>query len=164
MRSLLCYLIFLIQIPIAFAQTAEICDNGLDDDVDGLIDCYDVADCPCMSDHDCTIETAKLRLDLDLYWESTPSVQVWNTPLVANLNPWADTIPEIIFATRQNGNTNGIGIFKGDGSNKNNPDIFGTGGNQNLVAQMPAIADLDRNGVPELFMVCSDKKIRVRCV
>ncbi len=100
-------------------------------------------------------------MDLDLYWESTPSVQVWNTPLVANLNPWADTIPEIIFATRQNGNTNGIGIFKGDGSNKNNPDIFGTGGNQNLVAQMPAIADLDRNGVPELFMVCSDKKIRV---
>jgi gliding motility-associated-like protein len=44
MKTLL-YLILFFSIPSVFAQ--EICDNGIDDDADGLIDLNDVADCDC---------------------------------------------------------------------------------------------------------------------
>jgi len=40
-------LLFILALFFSFAYTQEICDNGIDDDGDGLIDLNDVTDCNC---------------------------------------------------------------------------------------------------------------------
>jgi hypothetical protein len=164
MRYLIFSIILLFRLNTGFAQTPapEICNNGLDDDGDGLIDCFDLQDCPCASDHDCTLQTTKMPLTLDLFWESATGFHN-STPIVGNLNPWADSIPEIIITNNSSnvGGSDGLLILKGDGSNRNNPGFINIGTIGNLLFLMPAIADLDRDGRPEVFMVCGDKRIRV---
>ncbi len=162
MRTLLFLCFWVIQISTTYAQTsAEICNNDLDDDGDGLIDCYDMADCPCASDHDCTLEQTRMPLELGLLWKSPGDYNAACTPIVGNLNPWSDSIPEVIVGTYFNSNTQGVSIVKGDGSNWNSPDFIDLGFASNSQFLNPAIADLDGNAVPELFMVCGDNKIRV---
>src|SRR6186713_1615288 len=39
--SLFFFIILLLTSTIAFSQAIEICNNGIDDDFDGFIDCYD---------------------------------------------------------------------------------------------------------------------------
>jgi hypothetical protein len=54
--------------PLINVAATEICDDGLDNDCDGLIDCADLADCsthpscitPCTSDSDCPIDVTTL--------------------------------------------------------------------------------------------------------
>ncbi len=162
MRYLIFSITLLFRLNTGFAQTPapEICNNGLDDDGDGLIDCYDTADCPCASDHDCTIDTCNKPLELDQFWQTNTNFDLSSGPIVGNLNPWADSISEIMIPAKNNGNLGRICILKGDGSNKNNPDFLPIGVS-GFALLMPAIADLDRNGVPDLFVICADKKIRV---
>jgi hypothetical protein len=163
MRTVLLLLLLCLSWTHGFSQALlpppEICDNGLDDDADGLIDCYDTGDCPCNSNHDCTIENTKMPLELDKFWSGIANLNPITTPIVGNLNPWADSIPEIIMSS--DNATNGLYIFKGDGSNQNNPDFLDLGPNFYYLGLISAIADIDRNGVPEVFTVCADKKIRV---
>ena len=164
MRYLIFSIILLFRLSAGFAQTAvpEICDNGLDDDGDGLIDCYDRGDCPCASDHDCTLQTTKMPRTLDLFWESAAGFHN-STPIVGNLNPWADSIHEVIMPINANnlGVPDGFFILKGDGSNRNNPDFVNIGITGGYHVLMPAMADLDRDGRPEVFVICGDKRIRV---
>ncbi|HLP93139.1 MAG TPA: gliding motility-associated C-terminal domain-containing protein [Saprospiraceae bacterium] len=158
------YLILILISISAFlaAQTTENCSNGLDDDADGLIDCYDVADCPCASVHDCTLEKTRLPRNLELKWSHSSVIANQRTPIVGNLNPWVDDIPEIILTITFNSMGNEwIEIMSGDGSNSATPDKLFVGVNNIGLYQIPFIADLDRNGVPELIITGTDKKIKV---
>ena len=146
---------------------AEICDNGFDDDGDGYVDCFD-PDCPCTTD-DCVANPADLEQNFktQLAWQSlVDEVSVDGTPMVANLNPQVDSIPEIVVIESKASITAQLGtdllIFKGDGSNAGNPlKLPITGGYDGYSAVNPAIGDLDGNGIPEVVMVSGDLRIRV---
>ena len=146
---------------------AEVCDNGYDDDGDGYVDCYDT-DCPCSSD-DCVANPADLEQNFatKLAWQSTINeVSVDGTPMVANLNPQIDSIPEIIVIESKASITSQLStnllIFKGDGSNAANPKKLPiTNGYDGYSAVNPAVGDIDGNGIPEVVMVSSDRRIRV---
>ncbi|MBK6932501.1 MAG: hypothetical protein IPH12_17235 [Saprospirales bacterium] len=147
----------------------ETCDNGLDDDGDGYVDCFDTADCPCQSEiPDCyTADTLGLGFSGRLAWKSDPlNVNAISTPIAANLNPGADSIPEIIVLQGEPGTNNDLSsaflIFRGDGANAAAPDILAIPGSVlNRPANFPVVGDVDGDGSPELIVVCADRYIRV---
>lgn len=83
---------------------AEICDNGIDDDNDGLIDCYDpdccgIADCetayydPCQLE--CVEELVAVPLTVEKEWTTTEdNWHPYNTPIVIDVD--GDGFPEVI--------------------------------------------------------------------
>ena len=167
---------FLLCVSPVFSQTepaksalpvllAEICDNGLDDDNDGLVDCYD-PDCQCFTGEDCTVTEIPTDFKARLAWQSTQNgASITATPMVANMNPQQDSIPEIIVgAAAANGITipNKILFFRGDGSNANAPmSLTIPGGFNPYPVPGPTIGDIDNDGIPELIMSCNDGRIRV---
>ena len=145
----------------------EVCNNGYDDDGDGYVDCYDT-DCPCNTD-DCVVNPADLEQNFatKLAWQSTvDEVSVDATPIIANLNPQIDSIPEIIVIESKSSITAQLStdllIFKGDGSNAANPKKLAiSSGYDAYSAVNPAVGDVDGNGIPEVVMISSDRRIRV---
>ncbi len=82
----------------------EICDNGIDDDEDGLVDCFD-EDCGCSEpcedyyymaecDEDCFGGPYPSVFSIDTLWESEQTVANWALPVVGDLD--ADGIPEVV--------------------------------------------------------------------
>ena len=95
---------FLFCSLLAHAQTvAEICDNGIDDDGDGLIDCYD-QDCTCTGqcdsfyyktcNADCYYVPPCDQINLGIQWTSEAEVGTYS-PLVAG-DMDKDGIPDIV--------------------------------------------------------------------
>lgn len=145
--------------------SAEICDNQTDDDNDGYVDCYD-SDCHCFNGTDCSVTELPSDFRARLAWQSAqngPSVTA--VPVVANMNPWQDSLPEIIVAAAApNGSSlaNRILFFRGDGSNLANPLVLTVpGGFDPYPVPGPTIGDIDADGRPELIMSCNDRRIRV---
>ncbi len=138
----------------------EICNNEIDDDGDGLIDCYDVQDCPCDTVPNCVVTSMPASFGMQAAWISPQdNLTSWVTPLVGNLNPTQDSIPEIIVFKANNviALPTEVLFFKGDGSDRNNPPKMTVPGG----FSDPSIADLDRDGNVELFMVDHEKRLRV---
>ncbi len=171
-RVIFAFFIFLISSTHSFAQVSEMCNNGIDDDGDGLIDAYDLLDCPGVQLEFCTDTVRSHNFDIQLAWsapENLPSA--YNaTPVVGNLNPGQDSIPEIVVASIPtpwvDDTTYEMFIFKGDGSNRANPNrLTITAGISNVfnefMSNTPTIADLDADGNPELIVLCADKRIRI---
>ncbi|MBC7774322.1 MAG: hypothetical protein H7246_02705 [Phycisphaerae bacterium] len=98
-----------------------------------------------------------------LAWQSGqdgPSVVA--SPMVANMNPQVDSMPEIIVAEGSFGNWDKIQFYRGDGSNANNPLILTIpSGFDYYPAPGPTIGDVNGDGIPELLMSCADRRIRV---
>jgi len=145
----------------------EFCDNGLDDDEDGLVDCFDT-DCDCFdSDTFCLVDPPVNNFAAKLDWQSSVNeASVSSVPMVANLNPQQDSIPEILIIPSSSAistvNTFRLLIFNGDGSNASNPNVLDIPqGLDGYPAVHPTVADLDGNGVPEVIIVTKDSKIRV---
>ncbi len=172
----------LVDLPLVFSDVAltkrevcltilpcpEICGNQLDDDLDGFVDCFD-PDCPCFdSDTACTIAPPINNFSAKLAWQSsTDGACVTAIPIIANLNPQQDSIPEILIleglpdAVASQTAFNFL-IFKGDGSNAANPNILNIP--EGIISNLPVhptVADLDKNGIPELILVTEDRKIRI---
>ncbi|MCC6460361.1 MAG: hypothetical protein IT260_07805, partial [Saprospiraceae bacterium] len=148
----------------------EYCQNGLDDDGDGYVDCYDVADCPCLVDlPPCSVSVPDLPhrgIGARLAWENpTDEVNLFSSPAVANMNPAQDNIPEIIVARSNDPANPGSSewlFFRGDGADAASPArLLIPGGFENQDVGMPSIGDLNNDGVPELVFVGSDALIRV---
>jgi len=146
------------------SRPAEICDNGVDDDGDNLVDCYD-PDCHCFSGTDCSISELPSDFRVRLAWQSTqngPSITA--TPVTANMNPQTDNMPEIMVGAAAVGaaTPNRIFFFRGDGSNANNPFVLTVPGGFNAYpVPGPVIGDVNNDGIPELIMACNDRYIRV---
>ncbi|MCC6462522.1 MAG: VCBS repeat-containing protein, partial [Saprospiraceae bacterium] len=178
LRFRVCFLLLLFALPCQrfFAQQpilqqaalAEICDNGLDDDADGLVDCYD-PECPCEPDISCSIASLPAKFTARLAWQSTKDqASTASTPVVGNMNPQVDQMPEIIVTESYSLDGisaypgNRILFFRGDGSNAANPRVLTIAGTTFAVEPPgPTIGDVDGNGIPELLMTCNDRRIRV---
>lgn len=132
----------------------EICDNGIDDDEDGFVDCFDV-DCHCFNGVDCSVPALPNNFEARPAWKSTGNLVSHRvTPVVANLNPQMDSMPEIIVGVYSDwGNpSNKYYVYRGDGSNKSNPVVINLPkAFSDYTQMMPTIADVDKNGIPELI-------------
>ncbi|HMX40281.1 MAG TPA: hypothetical protein PKD78_08140, partial [Saprospiraceae bacterium] len=136
----------------------EICDNGRDDDGNSYVDCYDPV-CSCSwPDLGCRDTLPLADIKGRVAWMSpTDQVSVVAVPLVGNLNPLTDSLPEIIVSTAPS-SINGVGarllVFRGDGSNAASPDqIIVPGGYLDYPMPHPTIADLDGDGRVELIIM-----------
>ncbi len=150
---------------------SENCHNEVDDDGDGLVDCTDVLDCPCLE----TTPDCSQMVNLPpqnpikgvVEWQSVQSNAVFAScvPIVANLNPQQDDIPEVVVYTHQpdqNTPTNLV-IYSGDGSNAANPALvtMPQGGYDTADGIRIAVGDLDGNGIPEVVVPFLDQKLYV---
>ena len=151
--------------PICRDSCPEICDNGIDDDGDGYIDCYDT-ECPCLGE-DCSISESSDDINARLSWQSTVDrVSIDATPIIGNLNPASDSTVEIIVLESPANITNApcpnLLFFEGDGANADDPHElnipFGVDG---YSAVNPVIGDVDGNGVPELLIVNTNSQLLV---
>ncbi len=170
LRAAFIFFSLVLSFTHAFAQTTiELCDNGIDDDGDGLIDAYDPDDCPGLPLEFCTDTVRSSNFALQLAWAPSPnlSTSYQATPVIGNLNPNQDSVPEIVLVRAVpigSNPSNQLLIFKGDGSNQSNPNLLtvtGNMANNNQMGVVPTIADLDADGIPELIVLCADRRIRI---
>lgn len=139
--------------------TSEICGNGIDDDLDGYIDNLDVT---CSPIPPCTATAPALtNFSITQEWVTTPAnnLAASVSPTVADLD--GDGMPEVL-VVRAGGA--GITVFKGDGSNasKNSVDYniqFPVRSSQSTM--QAAVADIDRDGIPEVVVVGNDAYVYV---
>lgn len=154
--------LFFVLLPLfASAQTAENCNNGIDDDGDGLIDCYDT-DCTCTGqcddfyyttcNADCYFVPPCGQISLGIQWTS-PALTNTYSPLVAG-DMDHDGIPEVVTYQCELQN-----IYIIDGA---------TGATKTTIVSptdlpggtAPAIADLDKDGFGELVIIGNDRYLR----
>ncbi|HAA15555.1 MAG TPA: hypothetical protein DCE41_29160 [Cytophagales bacterium] len=154
-------LILLFSATAGWAQ--EICNNGIDDDGDGFIDCYDNS---CAGNSACDnfyIGNSVLCADppnvadfaMELLWDTkdagAPSVYGSNHTIIGDVD--ADGVPEV-FAIRRNknGSTNYNGddvlyVINGDnGTLKNSVNLGGA------TTLFMALADVEGDGCAEIFV------------
>ncbi len=159
-RRLALLLFFFIPALLA-AQTTENCTNGLDDDGDGLIDCFD-PECTCTGPCDsfyyttcnapCSYVPPCDSISLGIQWVGQAPTGTYS-PLVAG-DMDADGIPEIVVAQ-----TEGPFIYIINGA---------TGQTKTTITALtnfaggtaPAIADIDNDGFGELVIVGDDRRLR----
>ncbi len=160
-----CIQIEAIANPCPNPPCVEDCANGVDDDLDGLVDCFDASDCECNPVPDCKTNEFDQDFGVKLAWRgSKKNVSAIASPMVANLDPQNGKVAEIIVPEYvASGSPKRFFIFQGDGSNKDNPDILDIPqGFTSYPVSVPCIADLDRDGKPELMMISrGDAKIRI---
>jgi len=99
-----CFLFFLF-ITAGQLNAQEICNNGIDDDGDELVDVFD-PDCPCddqtlLCQPSCEFAIGGGALNYSSQWASNALVPVYQTPLVADMNN--DGVPDVIIMS-----TNGV--------------------------------------------------------
>jgi hypothetical protein len=159
-RRLALLLFFFIPALLA-AQTAENCTNGIDDDGDGLIDCFD-SECTCAGPCDnfyyttCNAPCAYVppcdSISLGIQWVGQAPTGTYS-PLVAG-DMDADGIPEIVVAQ-----TEGPFIYIIDGAT-GQTKVTITALTNFSGGTAPAIADLDNDGFGELVIVGDDRRLR----
>lgn len=112
---------------------------------------------------DCSVPNVPGQFKAKLAWQSTQdAVSAVGTPMVANLNPQTDSMPEIIVLEGSTTNWDRMQIFRGDGSNAANPMILTIpGGFDFYPSPTPTIGDVNGDGIPELLIACADRRIRV---
>ncbi len=142
-----------------FAQ--EICNNGIDDDGDGLIDCYDpqCSGNPACSTFfygkpviACSSAPVNPSFNLNNIWQSTIDVSTRSTMMVGDVD--GDGTPEVV--CHQSG-VNELYVLDGV-----------TGATEVTITCPPiddhvdaiAIGDTDGDGLGEIYVVTNDNKIR----
>ncbi len=149
-------------VVISTSTTQEVCNNGIDDDLDGLVDGFD-PDCPCdeglyygncPSDCDYIPPVESNGFDLIKDWTSTDSVTNISQLFVADVDN--DDIPEIATIRGIPYHSSGVNLVMFlDGTNgtlKYRPNTLRIH-NRN---KGMALADTDRDGNVEFFYVTAD--------
>lgn len=155
------FLFFLFSAPLCLhgqAAGIEICDNGIDDDGDGLIDCYD-QDCTCTGQcddfyyttckADCYFIPPCGNLSLGVQWVGDAQTGTYSTIVAGDMDK--DGVPDIV--TYQ---TEAADLYVIDGASGKTkvhvlaPATFAGG-------TAPAIADLDHDGFGEIVIVANDR-------
>ena len=165
MRRLFSFLIFATLSTVAFAQENNVpgqCGNGLDDDGDGFIDCYD-SDCALESvcddifignDATCTLTpppAPAFTMSLD-FSSANETTNHFSRMAIGDLN--RDGIPEIITMNKY---TNNLVILNGnDGTIKHDTTMVGATPEWEI-----AIANIDNDNCAEIFFLGTDSKIHV---
>ncbi|MCB0819691.1 MAG: VCBS repeat-containing protein, partial [Bacteroidetes bacterium] len=86
-------------VPALSQAQQEICNNGIDDDGDNLVDVFD-PDCPCddqilLCQPSCEFVSPGGQLNFNSQWASDDTIPVYQTPLVGDIDN--DGVPEAIF-------------------------------------------------------------------
>ncbi len=136
----------------------EICNNGIDDDGDGLIDCYDTDCCidsacagfyylPCVDTNtsSCAIDSLVGGFSMREVWRGTATVSNYNIPVVGDLD--GDGIPEIVAA--RGSTIDALKIFDSRTGvvKRTIPVSRGGSDGSGLV-----LADMDLDGQPEIVV------------
>lgn len=160
-RQVLFSLSFFLFFPLfSFSQSAEDCNNGIDDDGDGLIDCYD-QDCTCTGQCDdfyyttCNADCFYIppcgQISLGIQWTAQAETGTYSTLVAGDMDN--DGIPDVVTYRVENPN---IYIIDGaTGATKVEiicPSTIAGG-------TAPAIADLDHDGFGEIIIVANDLRL-----
>lgn len=161
--SLCALALFFCSLPVFLTAqtTTEICDNGIDDDGDGLIDCYD-QDCTCTGqcddfyyttcNADCFFLPSCDSIALGIQWTGQAETGTYSTLVAGDMD--RDGVPEIVTSRVE-----GTEIYIIDGA---------TGATKVQIASpttlpggtTPAMADLDNDGFGEFVIVGNDRLLR----
>ena len=147
----------LLATPV-FSQQVEDCSNGLDDDGDGLIDCFD-SDCTCTGqcadfyyttcNADCYYVPPCGQISLGIQWESDANTGTYSPVVAGDMDK--DGIPDLVTTAIE-----GPDLFIIDGATGLTkvhviaPTVWPGG-------TAPAIADLDHDGYGEVVIVGFDR-------
>ena len=139
----------------------EICNNGVDDDCDGLIDCFDDN---CSNESSCSdfyfgrdsvscqvAPPVVTGYNLVEVWRSDVSVETRGTPIVGDLN--GDGIPEVVTHFREDNTVYILDGITGQSTHQINAHLSD-------YSQSPAIADVDQDGFGEIFLVDNLGKLK----
>ncbi|MGQ0827993.1 MAG: FG-GAP-like repeat-containing protein [Bacteroidota bacterium] len=146
-----------------FLQAQEICDNGIDDDGDGFIDCYDAQ---CSGTAVCDsffynqplvyckyIPPVQPTFALDSLWTSSVPLDTRQTVSVGDID--GDGIPEVVC---YNNATDALQIL--DGKTGVSELVINTPSPINIQYDGPAIADTDGDGQGEIYIITDDQYLR----
>lgn len=140
----------------------EICDNGIDDDGDNLVDVFD-PECPCddqilLCQPSCEYAVPGGPLNFTTQWTSEEIVPNYQTPLVADIDN--DDVPEVVIMS-----SNGL-VTSDPRRSKDLLVMNGATGGTELTITTPfmawvgpnpvAIADIDGDGFGEIFIASID--------
>lgn len=140
----------------------EICDNGIDDDGDNLVDVFD-PDCPCddqtlLCQPSCEYAVPGGPLNFTTQWTSSDTVPNYQTPLVADIDN--DGVPEVIIMSAKNN------VLSDPRRAKDLFIINGATGATELTISTPymawvgpdpyAVADIDGDGFGEIIIASID--------
>lgn len=144
---------FVDSLEVSEIICGEICNNGIDDDGDGLIDCFDPEccgqngcdlafynECP----DDCEFTNIENVVQAQLKWQSNVNISDSATPVTADID--GDGIPEVIVLDEYF-TTNSIIILNGlTGEEELQIPLPGLDTHSSL-----AVADVDKDGTGEIF-------------
>ena len=162
---------YLLSLFFFFISTAtyaqEICDNGIDDDGDGLIDCYD-SDCEAVCPNTFFISNDTVECQYIPPVNSSFNLQsVWQTPAVDDMDARqnavvgdidGDGVNEVI--AKDKDGTNNLFVFDGVTGAK---EATITSPAIDVFMVSPAIADCDKDGYAEIFIVSQEPDGRLYC-
>jgi len=145
---------FIDSIQISETVCGEICGNGIDDDGDGLIDCFDPECCGQLAcdlafynecADACTFGIIDNTFGAEMKWQSDVDISQQATPVTADID--GDGIPEII-AARRFGSSNMISIINGLTGQEESVITLTSQNNHTYLA----VADVDKDGTGEIFL------------
>ncbi|MBN8684427.1 MAG: gliding motility-associated C-terminal domain-containing protein [Chitinophagales bacterium] len=145
---------YLIAFLFACLQTARA--QEIQEPVDFCDTGYDAFQKGNVADTSCYLRETFPWFRMEKAWSSPPGLAWLNIPIVGNLNPQEDSIPEILTIGL---NDKTLYFIRGDGSNAANPDQLYI--NTYITFAQPALADLDGNDIPEMVFIDENFKFQV---
>lgn len=154
------FLVFLFSTFQLAAQT-ENCTNGLDDDADGLVDCYD-QDCTCTGQCDdfyyttCNADCYYIppcdSIQLGVQWTGEANLNTYSVFVAGDID--RDGVPDVVSYRCEFPD-----IYVADGAT-GATKLHIVGPTKYPGGTSPALADLDKDGFGEILLVGEDRILR----